>query len=98
MTPREANELNEQVARKLGIDPETFKYVCNGQECTAIPNYVGDIVAAWKIVEFVGKNIYPIVIQYQPNYKTYLVRIGFYSYEEAETAPEAICRAFLKLK
>lgn len=79
-------ELNEAVARKLG---------CSGERNSWTMNFSTSIEAAWEIFEkttswFLGKHFEG----------GYLCRLGTQSgfYEaEADTAPRAICEAFLKL-
>lgn len=93
-------ETNEQVARRLGNIPENYVLYSG-----PLPNYVGDIRAAWEVVEFMSRK----------GVGTYLFGgIGDSWHcdlhrhpaaqddpevsQSADTAPRAICLAFLKLQ
>lgn len=98
-------ELNEAVARKLGWrwsdkhDPLCYWFMPNGK-CPPggeVPAYSTSIEAAWEIVERWPRYF----MIYRDEYKKWRVGIGTeQDFEElaiANTAPLAICRAFLKL-
>lgn len=94
MTDQEINEavtddkLNELVALKLGwdINPQTF-----------IPHYSTDIKAAWEIVEFM-KCEFDLMKMPSPPTWWACFKKNFGEFDgEADTAPRAICEAFLKL-
>jgi len=94
------NEIDEAVARKLGIqDPPR----CDGvghENCLQYhwPFYSTEIATAWKIVEF---------IKAKGDDSEYFCLEGFFSGKyhcqfdndsvEDDTVPRVICRAFLKL-
>ena len=104
-------ELNEQVARKLGhewpvVNPE------HAPNCPfRKKNYCTDIAAAWEIVEWLEANsmridllnCYPAWIAEHPNekWKVFIARFNVMHNPNmdvfADTAPMAICVAFLKL-
>jgi hypothetical protein len=85
-------EIDEAVARKLGLEiyPQTF-----------IPHYSRSIAAAWDVVEKLFRDGMCIQINIAGNEKMVGCRIGdkYQSKEngEADTAPMAICLAFLEL-
>lgn len=100
-------ELNELVARKLGKGhiQDGWEKVC------VIPNYSTSIQAAWEIVEWLGKqdvdgygysvNIFNMDTDPDGWYcsishlDSHMMK-GL-PQEKADTAPLAICKAFLKL-
>ncbi len=97
MTPP-PQEINEAVARKLGWEKRIdLRWHRNDASCRYCPDYSGSIEAAWEILGHVrswtiGKHydepeIYMCVMM---NNETPI-------YIEADTAPMAICLAFLKL-
>lgn len=106
MTDTEITELNEAVARKLGWTLEEHKFLSVVIRCRCIsgkhwyrngqgilPNYVGDIGAAWEIVHKLGL----FDLRYRPDAKR---SWGIYTSQgewESDTAPMAICLALLKL-
>jgi hypothetical protein len=102
-------EINEAVARKLGwvrcCNPKTME---NGKiiDCFGwskggshfherYPDYVTDIRAAWEIVECWQKEGFIFSLYYEPIEKNW--RCAFMETVIADTAPRAICLAFLKL-
>lgn len=109
MTDQEKQELNELVAKKLGwisdsphgwIRPKPHKEgFLIGQ--IALPNYVGSIVDAWELVSVTMKKGAHWNIGDNDTEEWYVeveeVGTGIKHIEVADTAPEAICRAFLKL-
>lgn len=114
MTSEEKKELNEQVARKLGWEyiPE-LSPVCwtrknedrtQGAYLRDVPDYVGDIRAAWEIVEKYicsVSRIHHIPSNMESFYRYRCViqcDITDFISAEADTASEAIVKAFLKLK
>lgn len=94
-------ELNEAVARKLGVPYKPCLPDCHvGDmgECDHTSNYCHSIEAAWEVVEYmaekhlvrVGKQpvgLWFCTLDYEPNDKG-----------AADTAPMAICKSFLKLE
>lgn len=98
-------ELNEQVARRLGwrkhkVSPKLHFNVVTGHSCSDLPNYVGDIGAAWEVWEHIAhKTDWAITIETNGNeYECWLS----HSTErqiivQADTGPRAICKVFLKL-
>lgn len=111
MTDKEAQELNELVARKLGwiyhpdLAPIVWQVPNNEIYLRTFPNYIGDIRVAWEIVESL-KN-HDIDLRHSNGTIGWLCKIfdwkGYPNTNqeeleaEADTAPEAIVRAFLKL-
>jgi Phage ABA sandwich domain len=96
-------EINEAVARKLGWTyDEKFQDWGNPQdEKMLLPDYCGSIAAAWEIVEHVklpmqlGNNC---VVKGSEWYCFWWDNKNNREYREhADTAPMAICLAFLKL-
>jgi hypothetical protein len=100
-------EVNEAVARKLGS-----KTTCHcdplDSDVGHTLHYTTDIRAAWEIVEFVPHKVYDQWFRLQRTSSGY--QAGWYramgayqesdapvAEEEADTAPMAICLAFLKL-
>ena len=92
-------EINERVARKLSFNAYRFK-VHYGEP---IPDYCHDIKAAWEIVEHLENNLivdkWERKIEHEQKDWRCFIRIdpygGIAAY--ADTAPMAICLAFLKL-
>lgn len=90
-------KLNEQVARKL--DPNRII----GPEVLPVPNYCTDIRAAWEIVEhFLREVKYLKSFEMARNnnsrwYVKFREESGTFHDAVADTAPEAICLAFLKV-
>lgn len=93
------SEMNEAVARKLGVWMDGALY-------HETPDYCNSIEAAWEIVEFVNKDYRSIFIDQIQRYENgkmtgkYYWNVGFDGCEcmsDAATAPRAICEAFLKL-
>lgn len=101
MTDEEIEEIKELVARKLGwLDikdglgqpPEKQ----SGDNGYVIPDYACSIEAAWEIVEKLRSDGWRVIITVEG--LNWACTIGTWLHEElAETAPLAICRAFLKL-
>ncbi len=104
------SEINEAVARKLGIDPKAgFAGVAtDGSLVFSLPDYCHDIAAAWEIVEKIRAMGYQVIINAGAvGRKEFTISISgdvtkppyqpLFS-EEADTAPMAICLAFLKLQ
>ena len=106
------DEVNIAIARKLGwewtghkepncwMPPQEWKFKQTGIFMVPMPlqNYCTDIAAAWEIVELPGigsqcvkRTIYP-----QPSWEWMLFKDGYMVMAEADTAPMAICLAFLK--
>ena len=79
-------ELNEAVARKLGLEiyPQTF-----------IPPYSTSMAAAWEILDHHGD--WDMRRQNRGYFKCILYLPSEEYEAEADTAPMAICQAFLKL-
>lgn len=92
MTPE---EVNEAVARKLG-------YVWGDKDILGSPrpDYCHSIAAAWEIMGWLGEHDYLFTMSNDgedPN--TWLVWLESPSiHVEADTAPMAICLAYLKLE
>lgn len=100
-------ELNEQCARRLGwmeaksnlgwLKPLTP--TSDTLTIQQLPNYVGDIGAAWEIVRELQKQGKKISIHAWPDYTyTVYIRDGNGEEIEAVTAPRAIVMAFLELQ
>lgn len=88
------SEINEAVARGLGTAPKKTDYDQRPSD------YCHSIKAAWEIVEQPGigsqgvkRTIYP-----RPSWEWSLFKDGEMFMAEADTAPMAICLAFLKLQ
>lgn len=107
MTPQ---EINEAVARKLGWKDNYPVYQIKDpayRQILSPPDYCGDIRAAWEIVERIQLSEYLVKVigKRQPEYTFFACEIRTYKPEEkiivmesADTAPMAICLAFLKLE
>lgn len=95
--------INEQVARKLGW---TITGECGGlkafrnfketefSEQEYIPNYAGSIQAAWEIVEH---QKYAFSLARDAQYPLWDAWFAGGDHVQADTAPLAICLAFLEL-
>lgn len=97
-----AQEINEAVARKLGIELTPCP-IMDSCSCCGPQNYCTDIKAAWEIVEVLpGFQIMYIGIFDGPSWRCitrHNLSGEFISYQyDADTAPMAICLAFLKLQ
>lgn len=98
-------KINDAVARKLGwwkIENGIGKRpeYKEGDGCAdVIPDYCGSIEAAWEIVEKLGD----FTLRYSPPKKWIVSKLMAWNHQddtiigEADTAPMAICLAFLKL-
>ncbi len=84
-------EINEAVARKLGVNPTaTFSGVdaSTGDILFDVPDYCTSIAAAWEVLES-RKDL--VLVRFANG-------LGWeYNGVRADTAPMAICLAFLKL-
>lgn len=102
----ETDDINEAVARKLGWvqrgplkhDPLNVALERDGQVIDGLPHYATDIAAAWEIVEHLRAERMQITLMaafdgfacaIEPTER----RVAY----RADTAPLAICKAFLKL-
>ena len=99
MTPQ---KINEAVARKLGYKEAHGAFLEPYPSQRLIPNYCTSIAAAWEIVEFVelpmtmGNNC---VVKCKEWYCYWWDNANnSEAKEHADTAPMAICLAFLKLE
>lgn len=97
-------EINEQVARKLGFtcncechEKMTYACVCGYRNrCkNRIPNYTGSIQAAWEIVEH---QKYAFSLARDAQYPLWDAWFAGGDHVQADTAPLAIALCFLKLK
>ncbi len=91
-------ELNEAVARKLEYqciyyDP-IEKRLRQGQFGLNVPDFCADIAAAWEMVEKYNGDV--IVMRQQNKWVCDFIQDQ--RKEWADTAPRAICLAFLKLE
>lgn len=95
-------EINEAVARKLGtwarIDPDpdcSLNDPAKPSTLPAYPSYCTDIAAAWEIFSTIKRmgSIYRTPDSYWCSFATVPERTE----AQADTAPMAICLAFLKL-
>jgi len=96
-------EINEAVAKKLGRGhiKDGWEKVC------VIPDYCNNIAAAWDVVEWLRKEVIYVNIQVDvanpENNEPFLCELippggcGGRIQETADTAPMAICIAFLEL-
>lgn len=98
-------EVNEAVAKKMGSEVQCACHVSMGEDLHW-PHYSTDIRAAWWVVEFLGPKFNNIALNWDDG--------GFYCTldggqlnvgnkwphvtETADSAPMAICKAFLRLK
>lgn len=108
MTPAKINEL---VARKLGWKIGRFKkdgkehYAIKDPESQSLmldswsqlPPYSTDIGAAWEIVNWCEANDIAVIVDNATGWRCNLCDDGDNA-AEADTAPMAICLAFLKLE
>lgn len=106
-------EINEKVARKLGWTINTTQdykpwYWPPGSRPESngvreLPDYSGSIQAAWEIVEHIQNQRLWISLGFDGAVKRWLFRSGPFGLQgqttewSADTAPMAICKAFLKL-
>lgn len=97
-------EVNIAVARKLGwtFHEDHWDRHSDGRgSAHSVPEYSASIEAAWEIVDHFNNSDFQIVLNMNWNKST----CSFYAHkeyrcmsqEEADTAPRAICEAFLKL-
>lgn len=88
-------ETNEAVARKLGwtIDHTGAYKPGDDPQAYDVPNYCHSIVAAWEICE--QNDFWPSI--QKADTRRWKVTVKGHS-EYADTAPMAICWAFLKLE
>lgn len=106
------HELNEAVARKLGWELERHPnaitpYWIRGQETVDLedlPDYCHSIEAAWEVVEHLHKLEYHVELIAWPMetrkaYSCDITELGVdkHNFCETDTAPMAICLAYLKL-
>lgn len=100
-------EVNHAVARKLGwkfadsLPSGSLWYAPNASQRTSIPDYCHDIKAAWDVVEKLFQEGICIQVNVAGNEKMVGCNIGEKyqqkAFGSADTAPMAICLAFLKL-
>ena len=99
-------EINKAVARKMGLIPEPTKYYgivwCKPgtNEGQNLKDYCINIAAAWEIVEKLSDIGFCVMkVPYEKTWKivvgSEISKIGFEV--RADTAPMAICLAFLKI-
>lgn len=106
-----AEDINERVARKLGSlvcdhSGEEYRYLDSSKSYThganghhyIIPDYCRDIKAAWEIVEKL-KNENLVTLWWHDGEWECDIEHSFSEADigKAETAPMAICLAFLKM-
>ena len=97
------NELNEAVAIKLDdFKPNEHKVgnvILRGNSLSfPYPLYSTDIKAAWEVVDYVCAKGYSVTVGQNPcRCLIWKTHEDFNSIAEADTAPRAICEAFLKL-
>lgn len=92
-------ELNEAVAKKLGID------YCADVECSAetcpceekLKDYCNSISAAWEVVEKIPHFTLYYADLFNARWKCSWLGKETVEWVAADTAPRAICEAFLKL-
>lgn len=103
MTDKEARELNEACAIKLGLEQLGDRWhrpnVNDENCCDDLPNYVGDVAACWEIAEKLRKTEL-FSLCWHDGYWHCEINVVDWKQgidEEADTAPEAIVRAYLKL-
>lgn len=102
-------EINEAVARKMGWEPPNKQHSLSWigpKESDNIepPDYCRDIKAAWEIVEHLSKNHWVMILEQHglglPHYAVRFSKIPFSdemtAHRSANSAPMAICLAFLK--
>jgi hypothetical protein len=111
MTP---DELRIAIAKAKGWKTETFHTFSSsgrvvgtapdGKFFDTVPNWPADIAAAWELVEEVGAKNWTVTIENLADRPTeVLARIGIpftliWYTGFSDTAPLALCRAWLKLK
>jgi hypothetical protein len=105
------NEINEAVAKKLG--PDRKKHFQAGFDDSHLqhpslinyevrPNYCHSIAAAWEIVDHLIKTEFQVILN-MDSWGQCACNIHerkefrMVATEQADTAPMAICKAFLKL-
>lgn len=100
-------EINESVARKLGwkecqcapeVRDEHRRYMPSKH---IMPNYCGNIAAAWEVVEYLSKHYFSVSVSHDDERDlwqcAYEIREDPAIFATADTAPMAICEAFLKM-
>lgn len=112
MSQNTDQELNEAIARKMGWklvkgNERTYWserwFPPDGDSTKPFPNYSGDIAAAWEIWEFLVKERYDLQLysSWDRPMTCFQATLKMDSskqlHAEADTAPMAICLAFLKL-
>lgn len=100
-------EINEAVARKLGWKPTKTKYsTFDGQHdaevircrVSKMPDYCHSIAAAWEAVKYIQKMEISVDVRaWSSNSFSVFIRCGIEMTAIANTAPMAICLAFLKM-
>lgn len=92
--------INEEVARKLGYEPDRGQIFLEGKY-VCVPNFCESIEAAWGVVEWIhdngGKMLWKSCFELSQSGNGWLCRLRMAPWEAADTAPMAICLAFLKL-
>lgn len=95
------NEINEAVARKLGwvLGLQFWNHKDKGYLLRNPPPYATDIGAAWEIVETMNSSWNVVSVVCEVNvFFVKLTNMGeVWNGPLADTAPRAICEAFLKL-
>lgn len=109
--PKTPEELNEAVARKLGWVKDTSsdflpwwfrsEWLPEAQKIRDIPDYCYSIEAAWEIFDWAQKQKISYNVSFLGN-DTFLAQFVRDSRDHwsqiSDTAPMAICMAFLKLE
>lgn len=100
-------ELNEAVARKLGWEPckgnDLWQQIGHPETCRELSAYSTDIRAAWECFGDREWRVERVMVHPADRNTSNLfrcaIRTGFDSWATAtaDTAPLAICKAFLKL-
>lgn len=84
-------EINEAVARKLGVQLKNLK----------ARDYCHDIEAAWEVVDKIKDTYFSVSVSHDNERHLYQCEYSGFNnppiYATADTAPMAICLAFLKL-
>lgn len=94
--------MNELVARKLGHESDRGEIFVKGKY-KLLPDYCHSIAAAWEIIDHCEHNLvlYQIDLSHSRTGSSWYCTLGTKNqYNEgvgADTAPMAICLAFLKL-
>lgn len=106
MTDAELDEINEKVGDKLLHNCKCLE-PAEGKKCICLPDYSRSIAAAWEIVDSLKAQDYYIALfdenhGYGVSEKQWIAELRDHKARtitegEAETAPLAICLAFLKL-